>query len=299
MMTLEEALIAHSLTPGEAYKCERCHRPNAPFAMTVDSADSVVVTTETVTTTGTADVPGETPPTIQQDVQVVTVTDALCTNCKIDEERAAIAVQEAAVDQDAWDQRGGDAVRSKRNILLNSYAWTVTAGTPLTPACEAEFAEYLLALNRLTKEFAKPSDVIWPTTPDMAYSLALDEMTTDQLNVFYHQKIDFEAGEFRKNFITSVPGQEAIYRIKQIEAETWAEGADPAGFPYLSAEANVRGISLADMVAMILQIAAQWTAISVAIEAQRIGAKEAVTAAATPADKQTAANVDWAALVPA
>ena len=117
------------------------------------------------------------------------------------------------------------------------------------------------------------------------------------LDAALHRKIDQEAGAFRLNFITDVPGQQATYLRKEREALEWSVASVPGSAPYLEAEAAARGITVAEQAAMILGISSQWGALDVAIEATRIGAKEAVTAATTVAAKDAAAVVDWHALL--
>lgn len=111
-------------------------------------------------------------------------------------------------------------------------------------------------------------------------------------------KIDREAGEFRARFITSIPGQETTYRLKEDEAVAWEEGAsDPADFPYLREEAAAKGTTIAALAGLVLGIAAQWRFLNPRIEAARTAAKDAVVAATTFESKQAAADVDWEALL--
>ena len=117
------------------------------------------------------------------------------------------------------------------------------------------------------------------------------------LDAALHAKIDRDAGRFRLKFITDVPGQQATYLKKEREALEWSIASLPGSAPYLEAEAAARGITVAEQAAMILGISSQWGALDVAIEATRIGAKEAVTAAQTVEEKRMAADVDWGALI--
>ena len=131
------------------------------------------------------------------------------------------------------------------------------------------------------------------------FDAATDSFVPDltALDAMLHDRIDREAGKFRLNFITDVPGQQAVYLAKEEEARNWTIASLPGSAPYLEAEAAARGITVAAMAAMILAISADWKALSVAIEARRIGAKEAVTAAQTVEEKRLAADVDWAGLI--
>lgn len=112
-------------------------------------------------------------------------------------------------------------------------------------------------------------------------------------------RVNRQAGEFRTKFITSIPGQEAVYLLKQQEAKAWAVGADPADFPYLAAEAAATGVTVADLVASVLAISAAWGVISPAIEAARRGAITAIDAASSTPAVVAAMQVDWQALIPA
>lgn len=147
----------------------------------------------------------------------------------------------------------------------------------------------------------------WEQLPDLPVDMqpelavfAAGQWQTDltQVEATLLTKIDNEAGAFRKRFITDVPGQQAVYLAKEQEALKWTPLSPPGGAPYLEAEAGVRGISMAQMAAMILSISSNWKALSVAIEAQRIAAKGAVTAADTLKGKQQAAAVNWEGLLP-
>ncbi|WP_353640749.1 hypothetical protein [Mesorhizobium sp. WSM2239] len=109
------------------------------------------------------------------------------------------------------------------------------------------------------------------------------------------QRIDASAGEVRKNFITSVPGQEMVYQQKRVEAEALMAQLDIAHseIPHIVAEAELNGIEPYDQAVIIITMSEQWKDVSAPIEKMRLGAKAAVTAATTPAEIEAAANVDW------
>jgi hypothetical protein len=113
-------------------------------------------------------------------------------------------------------------------------------------------------------------------------------------------RIDAEAGEARKRFITSAAGQELTYQRKEAEARAWLASGAPAlvgtDFPFLAAEAAATGQDVGAAAAAIVAAADLWSAVGSAIEGARIAAKRAVAAAATADDKHAAASVDWAAL---
>lgn len=111
-----------------------------------------------------------------------------------------------------------------------------------------------------------------------------------------HAEIDRQAGEFRGRFITTVPGQEMTYLRKEEEARAHVAGTNAEPL-MLTAEAAATGVTVADLAAAVIQKADEWAGLGAAIEAARIGAKAAVTAAATREAKIAAAVVDWEGLL--
>ncbi|TPJ51657.1 MULTISPECIES: hypothetical protein [unclassified Mesorhizobium] len=111
------------------------------------------------------------------------------------------------------------------------------------------------------------------------------------------EKIDNSAGEVRKLFITSVPGQEMVYQQKRVEAELLMAQLDisPSEIPHITAEAALNGITPYDQAVIVLTMSEQWTAISAQIETMRLAAKAAVAQATNPAAIEQASNVDWSA----
>lgn len=110
-------------------------------------------------------------------------------------------------------------------------------------------------------------------------------------------KIDREAGEFRQNFITEIPGQQLTYDRKEGEARALKAGK-PGPFIFLEAEARRTGQTIDQLATEVIINADAWAYLGAEIEGQRVGAKRAVTAATTRADKVAAADINWWALVP-
>jgi hypothetical protein len=137
-----------------------------------------------------------------------------------------------------------------------------------------------------------PDDATWNGT---AIVEDLSTLTRDLL-----ARIDEECGAFRSRFITTIPGQESTYLEKEREARAWAaaSGPDAEDYPMIAAEAGARGISINAQAALVVATANVWRPLAAAIEAARMGAKEAVKAAPSRAAKLAAAAVDWEALVP-
>jgi hypothetical protein len=114
------------------------------------------------------------------------------------------------------------------------------------------------------------------------------------------QKIDGQAGDLRMRFITDVPGQAQTYEKKEREARTWTAGdetAHPELYPFMIAEAQARGIAIAEVRAQILQQVEALTPIAARIEALRVASKEAIAAATVLPHILAAAQVDWQAAV--
>jgi len=110
------------------------------------------------------------------------------------------------------------------------------------------------------------------------------------------QKIDGQAGELRMRFITDVPGQAQTYEKKEREARTWAPGnetAHPELYPFMIAEAQARGIDVAEVRAQIIRQVDALTPIAARIEARRVAAKAAISAATVLPHILAAAQVDW------
>lgn len=91
------------------------------------------------------------------------------------------------------------------------------------------------------------------------------------------------AEDVRNQFLTPGSGQAITYTRKEAEARAWSSGADPAGFPFLAAEAAATNTPLAELVAVVIAQADAWVAVGSAIEARRRGLLVAIDAATTRA----------------
>lgn len=147
-------------------------------------------------------------------------------------------------------------------------------------------------------ELAEPVLVgdVW-TRPRMIIAVTPERLADHE--AVLHRRIDQEAGAFRTNFITDVPGQAETYSAKAAEAARFA--ADPAGdYPFLQAEAQATGRSIVAVAAEVGATAAQWTQLGARIEGARMAAKRTVSicrAAGDWAAMDAAAVVDWPALL--
>lgn len=115
------------------------------------------------------------------------------------------------------------------------------------------------------------------------------------------QLVDAEAGGVLAPFYTAIDGQDDRYSEKRAEALSWQAGDDaenPARYPFMVAEAEERGVSVAAVRASILARLAQRPTVA-KIEAKRVATKDRVRAATNSFDAVTATNIDWGALLPA
>ena len=91
--------------------------------------------------------------------------------------------------------------------------------------------------------------------------------------------VNNRAEAVRNLFLTPGSGQAITYARKEDEARAWTAEADPAAFPFLSAEATATGATLADTAALVLAQANAWVTIGAAIEGNRRGLVVAIDAA--------------------
>ena len=96
-------------------------------------------------------------------------------------------------------------------------------------------------------------------------------------------RINAAAGDLRRSFITSIPGQEMLYLAKENEARLYI--ADPApdmaDYPLTAAEIGP-GLTAPDawsLAQIWLNMGAQWRAVGAQIETVRLGAVYAIEAA--------------------
>lgn len=144
------------------------------------------------------------------------------------------------------------------------------------------------------------------STRNVIESVIVDDQVITTLNFvgveeWLRAKIDNEAGAMRKLYITDVPGQAQTYERKEREARAWTAGdetANPGNYPFMIAEATVRGVPIAQVKAEIMAQVNALVPFAALIEAYRVAAKLAV-AAAQPnlRDMAVAGSVDWASVM--
>lgn len=168
---------------------------------------------------------------------------------------------------------------SDRYFLVGDMTRTVPDGREPEDVIGDRFAE-ALELERMPGEFE---------AADENGQIVLDVAAIDAA---LHARIDTEAGAFRCQFITDVPGQQSAYDRKEAEArDMLAGGGGP--WPMIEAEAEATGLAPAMLAAAIIEKADGWAEIEPIVEATRVGAKKAVTAAEGAEAKRAAAAVDW------
>jgi hypothetical protein len=98
----------------------------------------------------------------------------ICSTCYLTNLRETEAATQASLVEsirDTWQGLNGDAVRARRNQLLDQWEWTLRPSSPLSASCREEFATLFHTLHRLTIDNAQPSDVEWDsiTIPTLVY----------------------------------------------------------------------------------------------------------------------------------
>ncbi|MBB4860381.1 antitoxin component HigA of HigAB toxin-antitoxin module [Novosphingobium chloroacetimidivorans] len=110
-------------------------------------------------------------------------------------------------------------------------------------------------------------------------------------------RLDQAAEAFRLQFITPGAAQAMTYQTKAAEAVAYLAD-DTAPVPFLSAEAQACGMTVADLALEVSARAASWTVIGAQIEALRMSRKLTIQQAANLAEIAQAMVVDWSAAVP-
>lgn len=115
-------------------------------------------------------------------------------------------------------------------------------------------------------------------------------------------KIDADAETARQQWITPGSGQAMVYQKKADVAasflakypdSTSAASATAADWPLINAEVGITAATLFDVASTWQQMAAAWQTAAAAIEKVRLGAKQAIDAAATVKAVNAAAAVTW------
>ena len=119
-------------------------------------------------------------------------------------------------------------------------------------------------------------------------TINLDVIKADQ-----SRNVDLQAGAVRSLYYTNVPGQSQIYEKKEAEARSYSKGASPADFPFMSAEASLRGVPVDEVQAEIMAQVNLLTPLAAAVESHRVVAKRNVATATNIKEIVEAATIDW------
>ena len=109
--------------------------------------------------------------------------------------------------------------------------------------------------------------------------------------------VDQAAGAARARYITTAPGQEAVYLLKLEQARAYQAAGYAGAVPELiQAEADALGVTAQEAADLILATAAAWTAKAAQIERIRRGRKAEIEAAADAAAIEAARQAALAEL---
>lgn len=81
------------------------------------------------------------------------------------------------------------------------------------------------------------------------------------------------AGEVRRRYVTDIPGQDALYLLKEAEARAWVASADPdpAQHPLIAAEIGITAPSGDEVAQVYLNLAGLYVAVAAQLETARLG----------------------------
>lgn len=96
--------------------------------------------------------------------------------------------------------------------------------------------------------------------------------------------INRAAGFIRRLYVTDIPGQEAIYMMKEAEARAWVASADPdpTQFPLITAEIGITGTDGDQVAQVYLHLAGIYVAAAAQLETARLGYIAQVESASSP-----------------
>lgn len=120
------------------------------------------------------------------------------------------------------------------------------------------------------------------------------------------RKVDGGAEAARQLYVTPGSGQAMVYLVKEAQAKGCLAdpNPNPADYPLLACtvgterhpETGAIAQDVTEVAQIVLGMAQQWAQIAAAIETARLGAKNAVDDATTPAQIEAAAAVDWSSI---
>lgn len=96
------------------------------------------------------------------------------------------------------------------------------------------------------------ADGVWVSSDDVAVQALIDGYTLEQAKAFHKAEITAHAKALRDKVVSAVSaGEMAAWSIKQAEARKYAATGLASDAPMLSAEAEARGVTVADIVARV------------------------------------------------
>lgn len=139
---------------------------------------------------------------------------------------------------------------------------------------------------------AHPDDVAIIDGEAVPVAPSADELAA--IKVALKNRVDTMAGSVRSSIITLAAGQDYVYARKLAEAEkVIGQAALAAEVPLVAAEAEADGMALAAKASQIVAASQASSSALAAIEVKRRAAKAAIDAAATKAEAEAAAAVNW------
>lgn len=90
----------------------------------------------------------------------------------------------------------------------------------------------------------------------------------------------------RQNYITDLPGQDAIYQAKENEAIAYLAATNPVltDYPLLNAETGITASTPTELANLWVTLAQQWRSVAAQLEAARMTANASIGSATTIAE---------------
>jgi hypothetical protein len=126
--------------------------------------------------------------------------------------------------------------------------------------------------------------------------IAKGDIDMEALRAAMNLFVDGSAEAFRLQFLTAGAGQALTYQRKEAEARAWLLD-NTARTPFLEAEASSCGVTIAELVPVVIDRADQWEVVGALIEGERMGAKDKIARGETFADIVKVGRINWQALV--
>ena len=139
--------------------------------------------------------------------------------------------------------------------------------------------------NKFKVDLSGPEPTLTPVDQSI-----LDAAEFEQMHNFTKRRVADLVSSARTHFITSLPGQDAIYQAKYEEAVAYQADPSPdmAEYPFLSAEIGVTAVDASDIATIWVALRTGWIASAAAIENARLIANAALASATTVAALEAA-----------